>query len=175
MQNVKVSIDQWAVATIGKANLFTDGLSGCVALCLESATQIGLTHVLSGSDKEPDWNECINNIRLMVVVMGNNSILRATLVYSDDYETPLVTSLNSELPGLGVACTANKRRASGCLIEPFTPFLGKSKSQVKLKTEDVTYSKLNYLPVSVAAGLYLDFWGKLRGSAKDCDAFGSIY
>jgi hypothetical protein len=179
MPNVKVSIDQWAVTTMGRADLFTDGLSGCVAVCLSSDDQIGLTHVLAGSHRDDDWRDYQENLRLMVVVMEAVSpVLSAVLVYSEDGQNQLAIALERCLAGYGINIQTTKHlKASGCRIAGARPYSMRNqpprpyRSYVHSKESEGSYAGVPYLPVSIAGGTLLDNWGTLRDGAQDCDPF----
>lgn len=179
MPNVKVSIDQWAMTTMGRADLFTDGLSGCVAVCLSSDAQIGLTHVLAGSHEDNDWIEYQENLRLMVVVMEAVSpVLSAVLVYSEDGENKLARALDRCLAGYGINIQETRHlKASGCRITGARPYSTRHqpprpyRSYVRTKETEGSYAGVPYLPVSIAGGTLLDNWGTLRENAEDCDPF----
>lgn len=99
---VKVGLDEWVVAESPQGGrtvqLCTDGLSGCVAVALTSATRAGLMHVFSGCSNDGEWEKyqpkIAEALNAMGVAMG---AMEAELVYSDDNKTWLCLKLEAWL------------------------------------------------------------------------------
>ncbi|MEH6416687.1 hypothetical protein [Pseudomonas sp. CGJS7] len=78
---VKVGLDEWMVADAAKADLMTDGLSGCVAVCLSGNGRVALSHVYSGCDAS-NWATYKEQLDTQFTAsgLGDPSKIKAVLV-----------------------------------------------------------------------------------------------
>jgi len=107
--NICVSTSEWVVVnkrnSSGEENiLVTSGLSGCVAVAVESETQICLMHVLSSllaKSTTPEENKnVLRDIELPLVVMGDRGGSRPrrfTLVYNGGTDKPRAEAIETHL------------------------------------------------------------------------------
>src|SRR5277367_5667419 len=102
MTTVKIGMDQWAVANLNAGtSLYTSGLSGCVAVALQSEKQIGLTHVASDAHLSTDdrnWQLYEQALDGMFNAMnGVSPVKTAHMVAAGKYDHPPFTNISKYL------------------------------------------------------------------------------
>ena len=93
MPCIKVGINEWVVINKGKHasfSLWTDGLSGCVAVAITTDERAFLTHISSDVSAK-DWNDKVADQFLAAINKLENlkKITNSMIVIADDKETAL--------------------------------------------------------------------------------------
>ena len=167
MKRVKVGLDQWVIAgNTSTTELLTDGLSGCVALVLESQNSFCLAHVFSGCNQS-NWESYKKELELPLVILKKHMPLRAALCYSDDNKTKLVELLETWLKSVGIS-VIDTYKTSGVRVSYHSGMHGVEIFKKEEDNQDYYIKKSNYVSVSNAAP-YIENWGELSKIAEDVE------
>lgn len=159
---IKVSVNEWAkLDRNADAELMTDGLSGCVAIAVRTDTHIGLTHVYSNADNDPDkFEQYIPSIDNFMAQFGGKEairevhLVRNASLYAEELDQSLTRMLAKHLIDKDVASADSIRihRDNGCTIGNNGLYLC-SKDNQAIYNRSFTNTQLEHVPGAAAGPL----------------------
>lgn len=165
---VKIGMDQWVVANANAGTtLYTAGLSGCVALILQSNRQIALTHVASDAHRH-NFQRYEFELDLMLVAMrGVSPVTRASMIAVGRYDQPPFTLIKKWVADNHIPVT-ELPSDNGIMVLPNWQFL--SNKGLSRDIQNKGYVRL-FEPEAAEA---ITNWGKLLQAAMPSKAIDGV-